>query len=62
MMLEDGFLGFRQFKPSLAHKDEHLAEYEKAIDRIFQVLSLDKTGAALSTPVHHARFEYLTKE
>jgi glutamate-1-semialdehyde 2,1-aminomutase len=62
MMLEDGFLGFRQFKPSLAHRDEHLAEYEKAIDRIFQVLSLDKTGAALNTPVHHARFEYLTKE
>lgn len=56
------FWALGNLKPSYAHKDEHLLEYEKAIDRIFKVLAFDKTGSALNTPVHHARFEYLTKE
>jgi glutamate-1-semialdehyde aminotransferase len=61
-MLKMGFLGFRQFKPSYSHTDDDINSYELAVDSAFSKLSLDPACSELDTPIHHARFEYLTKE
>lgn len=61
-MLKEDFLGFRQFKPSLAHDSEVLDLYEGAVCRIFSELAEDKDCLKLDTPKHHAGFQRLTKE
>jgi glutamate-1-semialdehyde aminotransferase len=61
-MLKEGFLGFRQFKPSLAHSDDDLCLYSRAVDRVFRLLAADPECRALDTPKHHAGFQRLTKE
>lgn len=61
-MLQRGILGFRQFKPSLAHEDADLERYSVAVDEVFSILAADPTCRALDTPVHHAGFQRLTKE
>ena len=38
-MLNNGFLGFRQFKSSLAHSKSDLRKYEKAVDDVFQLIA-----------------------
>lgn len=61
-MLEEGFLGYRQFKSSFAHTPEDIAEYAKAVDTIFgEIASLDH-ATLLNTPVAHSGFYRLTKE
>jgi len=61
-MLKEGFLGFRQFKPSLAHHAGVLSLYEPAVNRVFAKLALDPECNELDTPKHHAGFQRLTKE
>jgi glutamate-1-semialdehyde aminotransferase len=61
-MLKEGFLGFRQFKPSLAHNDEVLGRYQAAVQRIFKSLAADPACVGLDTPRHHSGFQRLTKE
>jgi len=61
-MLKEGILGFRQFKPSLAHTDEDLACYERAVNKIFPMIAADPECHELSTPKHHSGFQRLTKE
>lgn len=61
-MLKEGFLGFRQFKPSLAHNSDVLDLYERAVGRIFRILAEDLECLKLDTPKHHAGFQRLTKE
>jgi glutamate-1-semialdehyde 2,1-aminomutase len=61
-MLKDGFLGFRQFKPALAHNPEILNSYKNSVNRIFKLISQDPQGASLKTPRHHSGFSRLTKE
>lgn len=61
-MLKEGFLGFRQFKPSLAHKSVELDLYQQAVARVFATLGADLDCTQLDTPEHHAGFQRLTKE
>ncbi len=61
-MLKLGFLGFRQFKPSLAHDQKCLATYSVAAHKVFQKLSSNDTATELVTPRHHLGFQRLTKE
>ena len=61
-MLKEGFLGFRQFKPSLAHSDDDLDRYALAVDKIYAILAADRECDDLDTPKHHAGFQRLTKE
>jgi len=61
-MLQEGFLGFRQFKPSFAHNDEALRSYAVAVYRVFTHLAADPQCTALNTPKHHSGFQRLTKE
>lgn len=61
-MLKEGFLGFRQFKPSLAHQGDVLAVYESSVARVFAKLAADPECNDLDTPKHHAGFQRLTKE
>lgn len=61
-MLQRGFLGFRQFKPSLAHQTSDLDLYQIAVDEVFKLIAADPSGNLLGTPVHHSGFQRLTKE
>ena len=59
-MLKKGILGFRQFKPSLAHDNDDLLRYGKAVSEIFEVIS--KGDINLESPLHHSGFKRLTVE
>lgn len=61
-MLQRGILGFRQFKPSLAHGEAELARYEQACDEVFGLLATLHGEALLQTPPHHSGFQRLTRE
>ena len=61
-MLKRGFLGFRQFKPSYAHQDKNIEEYEIAVDEIFKLISLNDEDEILKSKPHHTGFQRLTKE
>ena len=61
-MLKAGYLGFRQFKPSLAHKEEFIGDYEKEVCKIFKKLKSERFCEELDTSVHHTSFLRLTKE
>lgn len=43
-MLKFGILAFRQFRPSYAHKVKHIYYYEKAINKVFKMISLLKAS------------------
>jgi len=61
-MLQRGFLGFRQFKPSLAHSDTELEKYKNAVEEVFSILSRLPDDKIISSPVAHAGLYRLTKE
>jgi len=61
-MLQRGFLGFRQFKASLAHDNSALDAYKSAVDQVFKKLAQDPEGRDLQSPLHHSGFQRLTKE
>lgn len=61
-MLMEGFLGFRQFKPSFAHHSNDLIQYSQAVDRVFNRIADDPECLALDTPRHHSGFQRLTME
>ena len=61
-MLKEGFLGFRQFKPSLAHTDIEISKYNKAVKKVFNIISQDLECKNLISPKHHLGFKRLTKE
>lgn len=61
-MLDQGFLGFRQFKPSYAHADEDVTRYAQAVEAVFAKLAATDHTSLLNTPVAHAGFYRLTKE
>jgi glutamate-1-semialdehyde 2,1-aminomutase len=61
-MLKEGFLGFRQFKPSLAHDSNTLDRYQMAVEKIFSRLATDLDCAELDTAKHHLGFQRITKE
>ena len=61
-MLKRGILGFRQFKPSLAHEKYDLERYRRAVKEVFAELATDPDCVSLDTPIHHSGFQRLTKE
>lgn len=61
-MLKEGFLGFRQFKPSFAHCAADINAYKISVNRVFMELANDVDCKELSTPKHHSGFQRLTKE
>ena len=61
-MLQRGFLGFRQFKPSLAHKVSDLEKYKNAVEDVFELLSRLPKDKILSSETAHSSFKRLTKE
>ena len=61
-MLQRGFLGFRQFKPSLAHGKNELAEYALAVNEVFQLLKGLPDSQIVSSSVAHTGFHRLTRE
>jgi len=61
-MLDLGFLGYRQFKPALAHTEVEIERYAEAIDTIFGEIAHHNGAPHLNTPVAHTGFHRLTKE
>jgi glutamate-1-semialdehyde 2,1-aminomutase len=61
-MLQRGFLGFRQFKPSLAHGDFELEKYKNAVEDVFELLSRLPKDQILNSEAAHTSFKRLTKE
>lgn len=61
-MLQRGFLGFRQFKPSLSHTDSELEQYKFAVEDVFKVLANLPEDKILNSDIAHTRFSYLTDE
>ena len=61
-MLQREFLGFRQFKPSMAHGDSEVALYKAAVEDIFEILSNLSEEEILISPVAHSGFSRLTPE
>jgi glutamate-1-semialdehyde aminotransferase len=61
-MLKEGFLGFRQFKPSFSHGDKCLSQYAIAVQDVFERLHSSINSSELVTPKHHSGFQRLTKE
>lgn len=61
-MLKEGFLGFRQFKPSQAHSQSDLNQYAVAVSKVFERIASDPECLALDTAKHHGGFQRLTKE
>lgn len=60
-MLKLNILGFRQFKPSFAHKQAELKLYQDAVDYVFDKISRHGIGL-LKSPIAHTGFSRLTKE
>ena len=61
-MLQKGFLGFRQFKPSLAHSQNELKSYKNAVEDVFKILSMLPEDKILNSEKAHTTFKRLTKE
>ena len=63
-MLDRGYLAFTQFKPSLAHTQEHVDGYVGAVDEVFSelrdALDADDISARLRGPVARSGFYRLT--
>jgi len=61
-MLRRGFLGFRQFKPSLAHGSGETDAYRVAVDEVFALLASLPPGEIAVSPLAHSGFQRLTRE
>lgn len=61
-MLRHGFLGFRQFKASLAHTHDDVSRYARAVDAVFADLAVQDIDSLLHSPVAHSGFHRLTRE
>jgi len=61
-MLRRGFLGFRQFKPSLAHGKAELAQYSFAVHEVFKLIKDTPDSDIISSSIAHTGFYRLTKE
>ena len=61
-MLQRGYLAWRQFKPSFAHKKSDLNLYDEAIGEVFNVIANLKPDQILESPEAHTGFTRLTKE
>jgi glutamate-1-semialdehyde aminotransferase len=61
-MLQAGFLGFRQFKASLAHGKEDLERYEEAVGNIFRIIANADENEIIETPIAQEGFQRLTSE
>lgn len=61
-MLQRGFLGFRQFKPSLAHNNDDLDRYKNAVEDVFELLSQLPDDQIFNSETAHKSFKRLTKE
>ena len=61
-MLKKGFLGFRQFKPSFAHSNLIVEEYEKVVGEIFSKIATSPGDVLLNKPIAHTGLHRLTKE
>lgn len=61
-MLEEGILGFRQFKPSLSHSAQDLIDYSEAVDTVFKKLNTAKSSDLQINELHHSGFYRLTSE
>ena len=61
-MLQRGFLGFRQFKPSLAHGKEELAQYAIAVHEVFKLIKDLPNDQIITSDLAHSGFHRLTKE
>lgn len=59
-MLSHGILGFRQFKPSLAHSFEDAAVYADAVDAVFARLNRMSEAELASVEPAHSGFYRLT--
>ncbi|MFA5849832.1 MAG: aminotransferase class III-fold pyridoxal phosphate-dependent enzyme [Bacteroidales bacterium] len=64
LMLDKGFLASTAFYASYAHKDEHVALYDKAVDEAFNFISKavsdNNAEQFLKGPVCHSGFQRLT--
>jgi len=60
--LSRGFLGYRQFKPSLAHTNAEINLYSQAVDEIFESISNTEPSELLTTAPAHQGFHRLTAE
>jgi glutamate-1-semialdehyde aminotransferase len=49
LMLEKGYLAFNQFKPSFAHKEEHVQEYLTAVSEIFPIMAEAERNGSVRT-------------
>ncbi|MBC8413337.1 MAG: aminotransferase class III-fold pyridoxal phosphate-dependent enzyme [Nitrospira sp.] len=62
-MLELGFLASKAFYATYAHREDHLAKYEAAIDTVFGMISLiiqqGRAEDSLKGPVAHSGFKRL---
>jgi glutamate-1-semialdehyde 2,1-aminomutase len=61
-MLEEGFLGYRQFKSSYAHSQDDVSSYAKSVDTIFSEIANKDHTSLLTTPIAHSGFSRLTRE
>jgi len=61
-MLNLGFLGFRQFKPSLAHTHDEIIKYDNAISYVFEKISNLNESEIKKIKAAHNGFHRLTKE
>jgi hypothetical protein len=53
-MLKGGFLGFRQFKPSLAYTRDDVTRYAKSVDEVFAELAKRDPASLSSSPLVHS--------
>ena len=61
-MLQRGFLGFRQFKPSLVHGQHELVEYKQAVNEVFKLIRDLTDDQVSSLPLANTGFHRLTDE
>ena len=64
LMLEKGFIANTAIYPTLAHNDENVALYGKAVDEVFakiaELLQSNKVSEFLKTPEAHTGFARLS--
>jgi hypothetical protein len=61
-LLKRGVLGFKQFKPSAAHRSKDFLYYENVLYDIVEELYRNDFNFSLNSPVRHSGFQRLTRE
>ena len=61
-MLSRGILGFKQFRPSLAHTEKEVEIYRKAVDEVFLYLTSLNELDISNINLADSTFRKLTKE